>query len=64
MTLDIKLGSYLTAFCNLVHLETDGLAGHCSREEPSLLQFVLCSVHLLECVDVTHMTVRDHKHRG
>ena len=46
--------------------EPDGLAGHCSRDEgQTLLQFISCSVHQLECVDMTYMTVqRDYKHRG
>ena len=46
--------------------EPHGLAGHCSRdEEQTSLQFVSWSVHMLECVDMTHMTVqRDDKHRG
>ena len=41
-------------------------AGYRSRdEEQTLLQFVSCSVHPLECVDMTLMTVqRDYKHRG
>jgi len=51
MNLDRKLGScpFFLAQCTP---EPDGLAGR-SRDEQTLLQFISCSVHLLECVDIT-----------